>query len=97
MPRRRLAVCRELTKLHEETFLGTAAEAIAHFDEPRGEIVLVIEGGEVEVPAEDPAEADEELAEMKRLGLSRAQAQPLMLRRFGIGRRRFYEMWIATS
>ena len=32
---------------------------------------------------------------MKRLGLSRAQAQPLMLRRFGIGRRRFYELWVS--
>ncbi len=95
MPHRRLAVCRELTKLHEETFLGTATEALEHFDEPRGEIVVVIEGGDVEAPTADTAEIDEELAEMKRLGLSRAQAQPLMLRRFGIGRRRFYELWVS--
>ena len=54
MPRRRLAVCRELTKLHEETFLGTAAEAIAHFHEPRGEIVLVIEGLYVQVRNQNP-------------------------------------------
>ena len=34
---RALAVCRELTKLHEEVFRGTAAEALEHFDSPRGE------------------------------------------------------------
>ncbi|HWO73453.1 MAG TPA: 16S rRNA (cytidine(1402)-2'-O)-methyltransferase, partial [Dehalococcoidia bacterium] len=45
-PQARLAVCRELTKVHEETFVGTAAEALAHFAAPRGEIVIVIEGGE---------------------------------------------------
>jgi 16S rRNA (cytidine1402-2'-O)-methyltransferase len=97
MPRRRLAVCRELTKLHEETFVGTAAGALAHFDAPRGEIVLVIEGGEVEAPQTDEAAVAEEIAEMKRLGLSRAQAQPLIERRFGMSRRRFYELWVAAN
>jgi 16S rRNA (cytidine1402-2'-O)-methyltransferase len=94
MPQRRLAVCRELTKLHEETFVGTAAEALAHFTVPRGEIVLVIEGSQDEAPATDESDVREEIAEMKRLGLSRAQAQTLIERRFGIGRRRFYEIWI---
>ncbi len=97
MPQRRIAVCRELTKLHEETFVGTAAEALEHFETPRGEFVLVIEGGEVETPEIDVAAIEEELAEMKRLGLSRSQAQPLIQRRFGIGRRRFYEMWVAQG
>lgn len=43
-PDRQLVICRELTKLYEEIFRGTAAEALKHFDEPRGEFVLVIEG-----------------------------------------------------
>jgi len=41
---RRIAVCRELTKLHEEIFRGRVTEAIDHFAEPRGEFTLVIEG-----------------------------------------------------
>lgn len=43
-PSRPLAVCRELTKLHEEVVRGTATEVTAHFEkhDPRGEIVLVI-------------------------------------------------------
>src|ERR687893_248372 len=41
-----VAVCRELTKLHEEVFRGTAGEAAEHFSgDVRGEIVLVVRGG----------------------------------------------------
>jgi 16S rRNA (cytidine1402-2'-O)-methyltransferase len=43
-PERRLAVCRELTKLHEQVLRGTAAEVREALPEPvRGEIVLVLE------------------------------------------------------
>ncbi len=41
---RRIAICREMTKLHEEIWRGTAAEAIEHFSKPRGEFTLVIQG-----------------------------------------------------
>ena len=43
---RQLALCRELTKLHEECFRTTLAQAVAHYTEnaPRGEFVLVIAG-----------------------------------------------------
>ena len=43
---RKVALCRELSKLHEEVFRGTVIEAISHFDEkaPRGEFVVVIDG-----------------------------------------------------
>lgn len=41
-----VAVCRELTKLHEEVFRGMAGETVEHFSERvRGEIVLVVRGG----------------------------------------------------
>lgn len=42
----RVAVCRELTKLHEEVFRGTAAEAARRFSGGvKGEVVLVVRGG----------------------------------------------------
>lgn len=45
---RRLSVCRELTKLHEEVLRTTVDGAIGHFSEisPKGEFVLVLEGAE---------------------------------------------------
>ena len=45
---RRIALCRELTKLHEETMRTTLADAVAHYaaNEPRGEYVLVVAGRE---------------------------------------------------
>ena len=41
---RQLSISRELSKLYEETFRGTAEEAREYFEEPRGEFVIVIEG-----------------------------------------------------
>jgi 16S rRNA (cytidine1402-2'-O)-methyltransferase len=41
---RRLSVCRELTKIHEEIFRGRVSQAREYFTEPRGEFSLVIEG-----------------------------------------------------
>jgi 16S rRNA (cytidine1402-2'-O)-methyltransferase len=98
LPQRRIAVCRELTKLHEEIFVGTAAAALKHFIEPRGEFVLVIEGA-VRTAKEAASEADEsawraELALMKRLGLTRAQAAALLSDRYSVSRRRLYELWL---
>ncbi len=47
---RKIAVCRELTKLHEEIFRGTLEESINYFEinKPRGEFVLVVEGKQME-------------------------------------------------
>lgn len=46
---RPVAVCREISKIHEEIVRGTLAEALAHFIEhaPRGEFVIVV-GGAIE-------------------------------------------------
>lgn len=45
---RQVSVSRELSKLHEETVRGTAAEVLKHFEEkaPKGEIVVIVAGKE---------------------------------------------------
>ncbi|HIT57988.1 MAG TPA: 16S rRNA (cytidine(1402)-2'-O)-methyltransferase [Candidatus Galloscillospira stercoripullorum] len=47
---RRIAVCRELTKLHEEILRTTLDQAVAHYAQnpPKGEFVLVVEGCQAE-------------------------------------------------
>jgi 16S rRNA (cytidine1402-2'-O)-methyltransferase len=56
---RQLAVCRELTKLHEEVVRGTAAELAEHFAEgARGEITLVVSGAPKALEADPDADLD---------------------------------------
>ena len=64
-------MCRELTKLHEEVFRGTAAEALEHFDSPRGEVVIVVQGRPAETTEadEDNADVDAELLKNRTLHL----------------------------
>ena len=55
-PDRRIALCRELTKVHEEVWRTTLGEAAAHYreTEPRGEFVLVVAGAEDAPAPEQP-------------------------------------------
>ena len=74
---RKISLCRELTKLHEEVVRTTLGEAIAKYTEngPKGEFVLVVDGAppvEKEVPtAED---AGKMVRRLMREGLSRKDA-----------------------
>lgn len=45
---RHVSVCREISKVHEESVRGTLQEVIAHFTQtpPKGEIVIVLEGAQ---------------------------------------------------
>ncbi|MBQ7335492.1 MAG: 16S rRNA (cytidine(1402)-2'-O)-methyltransferase [Clostridia bacterium] len=52
---RRIAICRELTKLNEEILRLTIGEAVAYYDvqAPRGEYVLVVEGAQEEIAPDE--------------------------------------------
>ena len=75
-PDRPLAVCRELTKLHEEVRRGAAAELAAHYREsaPRGEVVLVV-GANRSGPT-DPGLREDALAALRELVDAGARARP---------------------
>ena len=49
---RNIALCRELTKKHEEINRGTIAEILDVCDDMKGEMVLVVEGGQEEISDE---------------------------------------------
>jgi 16S rRNA (cytidine1402-2'-O)-methyltransferase len=78
-PARPAAVCRELTKLHEEVRRGSAAELAAHYSDgahdhgaaPRGEVVLVVGAGQ-----SPPARRDEALDALAALLDAGARARP---------------------
>ena len=61
---RRIALCRELTKIHEEVIRTTIAEAMERFEEnaPRGEFVLVVDGAPEQQKEQATPEQAAELA-----------------------------------
>jgi len=96
---RRIAVCRELTKLHEEVFRSRISEALAHFGEPRGEFTLVIEGAagpESGAPA-DEAVVRQELRRLHQQGLGARRAVDDVALRFGLPRRQAYRLWLQAK
>ena len=89
-PDRRAAVCRELTKLHEEVARGTLAELAERFVEgARGEIALVVEGAP---PAS--ASLEDGVARVLQLvaeGTRLKEASTEVAELTGLGRRELYE------
>ena len=92
-PQRRVALARELTKLHEETWRGTLADAAAHLAEtaPRGEYVVVVEGA----PAAEAA-TDEQIVTALRTalggGADRRTAIATVMSATGAAKRRVYDL-----
>jgi 16S rRNA (cytidine1402-2'-O)-methyltransferase len=99
---RRVALGRELTKVHEEVFRGTVSEALERFSEPRGEFTLVVEGADAEAKEASPeasAEARRELARLRADGVKAREAVRRVVAETGLPRREVYAMWVerATS
>ena len=94
---RRVAVARELTKLHEEFFRGTLADAARHFEdrEVLGEIVVVVEGRRADAAAEGAVDALAAGSLAKALlaqGQSPSAVAKELRRRLGISRNDAYRI-----
>jgi 16S rRNA (cytidine1402-2'-O)-methyltransferase len=91
---RRLAVCRELTKLHEEVFRGTVSEARKQFTEPRGEFTLVIEGkGKKDKPPLTD-DIERQLQQMYLRGATAKEAIATVAGETGLTRKELYKVWL---
>ena len=90
---RRVAVARELTKLHEEVWRGTLAGAVDHLSarEPRGEYVLVVDGAP---PPEPAGETDVESALRARMdaGADKRSAIADVASALGVPKRVVYDV-----
>jgi len=88
-PDRDIAVCRELTKVHEEIVRGTAVALAARFAEPpRGEITLVVGAGAGATADVEAATAA--VAELVGAGFPRARAVAIVARLTGASRNELY-------
>lgn len=104
---RRVALCRELTKLHEEVFRGTVSEAMEQVRAPRGEYVLIIEG---EAKGMDPtvttlAQSDEarldearcQLASLRQNGTRAKDAVSSVAESLSMPKNLVYRLWVETG
>lgn len=94
---RRLAVCRELTKLHEEIYRGTVSGAISHFKEPRGEFTLVIEGNRRKEKQPEIQDLREKVAALVKEGASAKEAVAKLSSETGTPRKELYRLFIETK
>lgn len=96
-PDRPVAVVRELTKLHEEVWRGTAGQAAAEFrarsatGELRGEVVLVVAGSPAPVMGVPDEVVDAAVARRRAAGDSARDAAAGAAAELGVSRRRAYE------
>ncbi len=87
---RRMALCRELTKMHEEVIRLTLCEAIDKWKEeeqPRGELVLVVDGaGEKKAVGS----VEDALRELLGIGFTKKEAIQLVAAERGVSKREVY-------
>ena len=93
---RRISLCRELTKLNEETVRITLGEAVALYEEcePRGEYVLVVEGGQVENGADLSLSPEEHVASFEARGMSRMDAIKAAAKERGMTKSELYRLLV---
>jgi 16S rRNA (cytidine1402-2'-O)-methyltransferase len=94
-PDRRAAVCRELTKLHEETWRGTVAHLAerAAVRPPRGEVTIVVAGASEDSAGPSAVSLERARSEVDRLvgeGMSRSSAAREVASRTGLPRRELF-------
>ncbi len=97
MPERAIAVCRELTKQHEEVFRGTVSEALEHFQNRgvKGEITIVLGGVAKSEPGQAPIDCDlvkDRLQELLQSGYSTKDAIKIIVGETGIRRNVVYRL-----
>jgi len=94
---RQIALCRELTKMHEQTIRGTVSEVRGELSNPaRGEITVVIEGKAADAAIED-VDLDALLIEWKREGLSNKEMTQRLQQDLGWKRNRAYQAILDAS
>ena len=93
---RKAAVCRELTKVHEEVFRGRLNQAKEHFTQPRGEFTLIIEG-KSEAEPEISRQIETELRKLRQQGVRAKEAVSRLSESSGISKKKLYQAWLKTT
>lgn len=97
---RRISLCRELTKVHEEVIRGTIAEMVEYYreNEPRGEYVLIVEGASEKKESAFTLEQAVTLAkELKEKGMKPSEACKEAAKQSGFGKSEIYGVLVGKN
>jgi 16S rRNA (cytidine1402-2'-O)-methyltransferase len=96
---RPIVIARELTKLYEEFWRGTVADAITHYQEkePQGEYTLLIAGNPPSKIQLTETELKAELLQIMHQGISRSQASRQLAKDTSLSRRYLYQLALAIE
>ena len=96
---RSVALARELTKLHEEFWRGTLAEAIAYYAEkdPQGEYTVIVAGCEVQAVELSEERLKAEMVLLLGEGLSRSSISKQLAVQTGLPKRQIYQWALELS
>ncbi len=91
---RQITLARELTKLHEEFWRGTAAEAIELYTkrDPQGEYTIIVAGAEVVKVVLSESALRSELQTLLDQGVSRSDASRQLAQQTSLPRRQIYQL-----
>jgi 16S rRNA (cytidine1402-2'-O)-methyltransferase len=91
---RRLAVCRQLTKRHEEVFRGKVSQALEYFVQPKGEFTLVIEGRKETAAPQLTTEVEQKLAKLQKSGETAKEVVAAVAGETGLSKKELYKAWL---
>lgn len=98
---RKISLCRELTKIHEEVFRTTLSQAVEYYSEnkPKGEFVLVIEGAKAEdiAQAETIEQAYEQVLALVDKGMRGADACKEIAKATKFSKSELYAMFVSNK
>ena len=104
-PKRKITVCRELTKKHETAFLSTLEEAVKFYEEnlPKGECVILLDGKSIREMEEEQKDGWEAMTIEKHMahyldqGIDRKEAMKKVAKDRGVSKREIYQYLVEKA
>lgn len=89
-------ICRELTKIHEETFIGKPSDAIKYFSKPKGEFTIIIKGNSSQKSLISDETILKEISIARNKELTGRKIVDYVINNFSVSRSRVYRLEIQS-
>ena len=89
---RMVMIAREMTKLHEERYVGTVSDALAHFEKPLGEFTIILEAEKAGDSEISEGTISNRITNLSRSGWSARDISIEIASNYGLSKRNAYKM-----